>query len=160
MTQNRILKCIIFIVTITLLVGCTGNSPVTSLNRGLKQDKYPMRYVKDKTYTKGTKYIEGFAGKKGVSITEKSPQVKKDVYKTIYKHCHYTAKDRVYVNIVENNVPYYYEVWIFKDKQSKRKDKLSALSVILHQLPNKGGVDILLKGKCHATQGMVLTFAD
>jgi hypothetical protein len=142
------------------LLGCAGNSPTSSLNKHFKEDKYPMRYLKDISHTIGTQYIQGFAGKVGTSATEKVPIVKNDVYKLIKKTCGFTPKDRVQTRIVENKPPYYYEVWIFKDAKSKRDDKKSALSVVLHELPNGGGVDISLKGQCHATKGMTFTFAN
>ena len=52
--------------------------------------------------------------------------------------------------IVSHENPTYYEVWVFKDKLSKRKDKTSAVSIILTQVPNGGGVDIAFKGSCHS----------
>lgn len=144
-----------------IMIGCasTSSMQVQRVNSDLVASKSPLRYVKDPNYKNGERYVMAFAGVKGTSATAQAKQVRSDVFKTIYQHCGFREKDLVETDIVEHKPPYFYEVWVFKDPKSKRDDKRSGLSVVLHQLPGNQGVDFTIRGQCHASKGIVLTFA-
>ena len=158
----KINKLLIYnLCSIILLSSCATNSPINSLNSSYTKDRAPLRYVKDKTYKyNGTQYVTDFAGNKGKSITKMSKQVSLDIFKTIKKTCGFTQRDLIETRIVEHKPPYFYEVWVFKDSKSQRKDKRTGLTVYMHELPNNNGVDFQIKGSCHTHTGMTFTFAN
>lgn len=144
-----------------IMIGCASTSSlkIQRANSDFATSKSPLRYVRDLNYKHGERYVVEFAGVKGTSATAHAKQVRSDVFKTIQQHCGFREKDLAETRIVEHKPPYFYEVWVFKDPKSKRDDKRSALSVVLHQLPSNQGVDFTIRGQCHAQKGMVLTFA-
>ncbi|MDQ6955730.1 MAG: hypothetical protein Q9M21_00895, partial [Mariprofundaceae bacterium] len=86
------------------------------------------------------------------SISNNSAQLRSDIFRTIQKNCQLSEEDLKEIRIVSHNNPVFYEIWVFNDKLSKRKDKTSGLSVIMTQLANGGGVDMNFIGRCHAEE--------
>jgi len=140
------------------LQGCAGKQnqierTFNDQNKKLAAEKLPIRFVKlPVSNEKYVAYGEEWAGVAGESITNRSKLLKADVMGAFKKHCQFPENDLREIRVVSHNPPVFYEVWIFNDKLSKRKDKTSAISVIMKQLSAMGGVDFNLIGRCHAEQ--------
>lgn len=153
-------KIIISIMFGFFMSGCISaiQNQVNMQNKTLKNDQMPIRLYKVKSTKKADFYESNWAGEKGRSITLNSQVVYNDVLKGIKQACGFEANDLVETRIVSHENPVFYEVWVFKDQLSKREDKTSALSVILTQVPNSGGVDIAIKGRCHSDRSKQYIF--
>lgn len=126
----------------------TANSGAEIANKRFAEQLLPMRVKAKDVEGGGSVMTYYWAGTMGESVA--TPVVEKDIYKMININCDYNPEDLKQVNIVRHQYPMFYEVWVFNDKESRREDKTSALSVILKALPNNGGTDINTIGSCHA----------
>jgi len=145
-------KILISITIGFFMSGCVSSiqNQVNMQNKHLKNDQMPIRLYKVKSTKKADFYKSNWAGKKGDSIALNSQVLYNDVLNGVKNACGFEANDLVETRIVSHENPIFSEVWVFKDKLSKREDKTSALSIILTQVPNGGGVDIAMKGSCHS----------
>lgn len=144
-------KLIIGVISIWILFsGCVNSleKTINSSNKSLNKNNQPYTYVKTKSTNKANFYNEVWIGSKGNSITNNSPVLKNDVFKGFSNNCGLEKNNLKEIRVVFHDHPYYKEVWIFNDSKSKRKDKTSAMTVLLKAIPN-GGVDMNLIGQCH-----------
>lgn len=141
-------------VALGLLAGCAGNPTaehaIRSANRGLERDYAPLRMVATPTGKRSVAVSPQWAGTVAPSITTAASVVRDDVLQAFAAHCGFHAEQLAEVRVVWHRPPEFYEVWVFNDPQSGRKDGKSGVSVILRQLPNNGGVDYSLRGDCHS----------
>lgn len=91
-----------------------------------------------------------WAGEKGASIINVADDtLKADIYKLFQEKCGFQKADLKEVRVVEHKHPFYYEVWVFSDTQSKNADGTTGVSLILN-FPASGGTDINLIGNCRS----------
>lgn len=152
MKQKILVKISLTIGLSLIFVGCGSglNPQINSLNNSLEKKHAPDRYYKTKSTKHADTYTNEWTGEKGKSVAFTSKVVTADVFKLIKKHCGLKKSDLIETRIVSYKDPTYYEVWVFKDSLSERKDKTSALTVILTQYSNTSGVDIAINGQCHS----------
>lgn len=155
--MNQIKNAIAF-TTLSLLIGCSsnGNSSINRMNTSFEQSQSAYRLLPEVSAGK-TVYKLSPAGKSGSSITNNDELVKHDVLMAIDKKCGFSADKLSETRIVEHAGMSFYEVWVFQDDASQFDSKTSALSVVMEQLPNNGGVNISVKGNCQ-TAPMMFTF--
>lgn len=72
--------------------------------------------------------------------------------------CGFEAAQLSETRQVKYTPPVFYEVWVFQDPLSERDDKKSALSLVLKQLPDNGGVNLSVHGACHSRKLPVFHF--
>jgi len=134
------------------LSGCANSidRQINMQNITLEQKQQPDRLYKTKSTDKADFYTMEWAGAKGRSMAFGVELLYADILKGFKLHCGFDEADLVETRIVSYQFPVSYEVWIFKDPLSQREDKTSAMSVILKQLPNGGGVDMNFIGQCHS----------
>jgi hypothetical protein len=130
-----------------------------SANESLAAQFAPIRYVLKATGKGGYVATAEWAGSPKQSILQNSAQVRSDVLSGFKKECGFSEAQLEQTRAVKYQYPIFYEVWVFKDPQSKRDDGLSGVSVILKQLPNGGGVDFSLQGDCHSKKSPVFYYA-
>ncbi|PID48374.1 MAG: hypothetical protein CR967_00320 [Proteobacteria bacterium] len=135
-----------------MINGCVNSfsNQMNVQNENLEKQYMPIRLYKTTSTNNADIYESDWAGEKGKSIALNSKLLYSDVLKAFKQGCGFEESDLVETRIVSHKIPVFYEVWVFKDAMSKRKDKTSGLSVVLTQLPNGGGVDIYFYGKCHS----------
>ena len=152
-------KILLVFLSAFLLTGCVSSfeNQMNSLNKDLKNSKSPTRFVKVASNDKYDKYSQEWAGTPGESVAFSSKILTDDIFNTIEKHCGLKREDLVETRVVSHKFPEFYEVWVFKDKLSKRNDGLSGLTVFMKQLPNNQGTDFLVTDTCHSSQ-MTYTF--
>lgn len=142
----------VYLPVLAFLASCAGNPTANSgaeiANKRFAEQLFPMRVKARGVEGGGSVMMYYWAGTMGQSVA--TPVVEEDIYKMININCHYSPSDLKQVNVVRHQYPMFYEVWVFNDKESRREDKTSALSVILKALPNNGGTDINTIGSCHA----------
>ena len=143
------------LVTLGILLtlsGCANSfeRQINMQNITLEQKQQPDRLYKTKSTDKADFYTMEWAGTKGESIALVSEQLYADILNVFKSHCGFSETDLLETRIVSYKLPTFYEVWVFKDALSERKDKTSAMSVIMTQLPNGGGVDMNFIGQCHS----------
>jgi len=146
---------IITILSVTLLSACSGMSAVeravVSSNKSLVEKKWPERAVYKDLGSGASVYTFEWAGTPGTSIVESAePILKTDILNSLEINCGYSPTNLLETRIVEHKNPEFYEVWVFKDKASKRPDKTSAMSVLITFLSNGRGTDLRFIGKCHS----------
>ena len=135
-----------------ILSGCANSlsHTIDNSNQSFEQNKSPYRFVKiEKGSTHTTFQLEP-AGSPQQTIAVSSKLLLADILKGLKQKCGFEKEDIVEIRKVKYEPPQFYEVWVFKDTLSKRADKRSAISVILDQYPNGGGVDISFSDKCHS----------
>lgn len=145
------------ILTLALLAsalfGCSGNPTAVRggeiANKKLHESRSPVR-IEVKVFDGGGAVMsEIWAGKKGESIIQSADEILKNDIVNSFKKCGFEASSLKEVRVVEHKHPFYYEVWVFNDTESKRTDKMTGISLIL-TFPKEGGTDINLNGKCRA----------
>ena len=143
-----------------IMNGCVNSlSNMDVQNKDLNKQYMPTRFYK--TSTKGADFYKSdWAGERGNSIALNSEIIYSDILKSFKQNCGFSKDDLLETRIVSHLHPKYYEVWVFKDKLSKRDDKTSALSVVLTQVPNGGGVDMNFYGKCHSDEPLQFIFTN
>ncbi|MGB7403109.1 MAG: hypothetical protein WA916_11025 [Arcobacter sp.] len=138
---------------ITFFTGCSNsleNTTISSMNKKIENTNQPYEFVKYKETNSGSYYSNTkIRGEKGKSIVQ-SKVLFNDIMRNIYLKCDYTEFDLVEKRVVFHKIPYFFEVWIFRDEKSKTKDKTTALGINMNQLPNGGGVDFSIIGNCPA----------
>jgi len=147
------MKYLITIVFIVLISGCANKPAIQDeiqlSNKEWNTKKSPLRskYVK---LEDGSSVLSfEWAGTPSESIVKKAePQLENDIFNTLQKRCGYKRTNLIETRIVEHKYPDYYEVWVFKNKNSARHDKTSGISVVIRALPNNGGTDINYYGDC------------
>jgi len=147
----------IFSLTAMIAVGMFSASNANALEGSIKvansaaaESYKPGRLVLSESTDKTDIYTSQWAGKTGKTIALVSEQVLADVVAWVKRDCGFELSDLKETRIVAHEPPVFYEVWVFNDKKSKREDGTSALSVVLKQLPNAGGVDVNFYGQCHS----------
>ena len=138
------------LVSMFVLSGCASikTNSIVNMNNNLTASDSAYRMLKVINSQSNTTYELQPAGIKQQSIAVNSEIVSADIFKGIYKQCGFDKKDLIETRFVSRNGLKFYEVWVFKDKLSAHESKLSAISVLLEQYPNGGGVDISLSNKC------------
>ena len=136
-------------------MSCSSAS-VNQVNDNLSDSKSAYRLT---NIGKGlnTTYELQPAGVRGQTIAVNSRVLFADIFKSIRSKCGFEKKDLVETKLVSRKIPIFYEVWVFHDMLSEYKNKQSAISVVLKQYPNGGGVDISLPSECHP-KPMRMTF--
>ena len=134
------------------LSGCANSfeNQINTQNIALEQKQQPDRLYKTKSTDKADFYTMEWAGTKGKSMAVGSELLYSDILKAFKVHCGFDETDLIETRIVSYKPPTSYEVWVFKDSLSQREDKTSAMSIIMTQLPNGGGVDMNFIGQCHS----------
>jgi len=134
------------------LSGCANSfeRQINMQNITLEQKQQPDRLYKTKSTDKADFYTMEWAGTKGESMAFGSGLLYSDILKAFKVHCGFDEADLYETRIVSYKPPTSYEVWVFKDLLSEREDKTSAMSIIMTQLPNAGGVDMHFIGQCHS----------
>lgn len=146
-------KFIIIYFIVASLSGCAGNPTAVRgaelANKDLLKERSPYR-VDVKVFEGGGAVTSTvWAGTKGTSIMEAADNtLKSDVWKFFEKQCGLHKSALREVRVVQHKHPFYYEVWVFNDKESKRDDETTGISLILNFSPS-GGTDINLVGSCH-----------
>lgn len=145
---------------IPLLNGCMSSyeSQMNSLNRSLEEQHSPLRYVKTTSTKKYDAYTQEWVGTPGPSMADGSQLLKNDILKAIQEHCGLEPTSLVETRLVSHTPTEFYEVWLFKDPLSERKDGMSGLAVNLKALPNNNGTDFTVNGNCHGKPGMSFSF--
>lgn len=139
---------------ICFIFGCAGNPTaergVEMANEKLHREKSPLR-ANVKIFQDGGAVISKvWAGEKGSSIMAMADEtLKQDVWKLFESKCGFSESELKEVRVVEHKPPFFYEVWVFNDAQSKRDDGTSGISLVL-KVPTSGGTDIELVGACPA----------
>ncbi|MGM0564574.1 MAG: hypothetical protein ACQES2_09620 [Pseudomonadota bacterium] len=133
------------------LSGCaaTGSNSISNANQQLAGNKAPYRFVKTEESESHTAYELQPAGEKRPSVVFASEVLAADVFKSIKEQCGFQKSDLVETRAVSHQPPSFYEAWVFNDPKSESKEKQSAISVLLYQHTNMGGVDISLSTNCH-----------
>jgi len=145
-------KIFIFFLLGLVLLGCAENTTLTRgeelANRKFYQERSPQR-VKTHLLENGAYTFEYvWAGVKGSSVLGVVDEVlKRDVHQLIKSRCDFDKSDLQETYIVEHKHPFFYEVWVYHDPKSKRKDKTTGLSLIL-EFPTTGGTDINIVSHC------------
>ncbi len=137
-----------------IMNGCVSSTTnqMTVQNQTFEKQKMPTRLYKTISTQDSDFYESNWAGEKGRSIALNSIRLYSDILQAFKQNCGFEQNDLVETRVVSHKPPVFYEVWIFQDQLSKRKDKTSGLSVVLTQFPNDGGVDINFYGKCHSDE--------
>ncbi|WP_428024241.1 hypothetical protein [Arcobacter sp.] len=139
---------------ITLFTGCyrsLDNATISSMNKNIENTNQPYEFEKYKDTNSASYYSNTkIRGEKGKSIVQ-SELLFNDIMRNIYLKCDYTEFDLVEKRVVSHEVPYFFEVWVFRDEKSKTKDKTTALGINMKQLANGNGVDFSIVGNCPAT---------
>ena len=135
------------------LVGCSGNPTAVRggeiANKKLNDSRSPVRVEVKVLDGGGAVMSEIWAGKKGTSIIESADEVLKNDIFNAYQKCGFEASALKEIRVVRHKHPFYYEVWVFNDPQSRRTDKTTGISLVL-TFPKEGGTDINLNGNCRA----------
>lgn len=137
-----------------LLFGCSGNPTairgVEIANKKLHKERSPIRLNVEVFEGGGAVMSPVWAGEKDASIINFADEtLKADIYKLFQEKCGFQKTDLKEVRVVEHKPPFYYEVWVFNDTQSKNADGTTGVSLILN-LPASGGTDINLIGNCRS----------
>ena len=150
---------ILLLPAFIVLSGCVSNSSTIaafkSANRDLALQFSPFRFVTKRSGDRGSITTTEWAGTPGQSITHQAPQVRSDVLESFKSNCGFEESQIIETRIVYHKPTRFYEVWVFDDPKSERKDKKSALSLVMIQLPNNGGVDFSVHGDCHSKKGSI-----
>jgi hypothetical protein len=155
-------KALISLAILSFIMnGCVNSlsNQMNIQNKNLEKQYMPIRLYKTASSNDADFYKSDWAGKKGNSIALNSKLLYTDILKAFKQNCGFNENDLLETRIVSHKHPIYYEVWVFKDDLSKRKDKTSALSVVLTQVPNSGGVDMDFNGECHSSESLQFVFA-
>jgi hypothetical protein len=149
MKKRVVLASFIFAFIVVGILGCSSTPQVGDAvwrsNAKLARQYSPFRIV---PHSDGT-FSRNWAGEPGRSITEDTPGLKRDVLRGFRSSCGFTAKQLIETRVVRHEDPDYYEVWVFADPASRRKDRTTGISVILKALPS-GSYRIRIKGSCHS----------
>lgn len=121
-----------------------GTPAYQQTNKQLKKQLSPVRYQRQDNGD----VVLSWAGKPEESVTKTADQVRQDVFQAIYKRCGFTPQQLVETRQVVATRTHFYEVWVFTDPTSTRSDGKSAVSVLMQQLPNGGGVRGVV-GQCY-----------
>ena len=147
---------------ITLLTGCATSNPSTAWNESLIKAKAPVRMIKDDSFPdkKGTRYIENWAGIKGISILNE--RYINMISADVEKKCGYGKEQFIEAYIVQHtdndagNI--IEEVWLFNDSKSFRDDKISGLTIYLEYDKKTNITKGDFFGNCHTGKGTSFTF--
>lgn len=149
------MRNILFVIFLVFLQGCFSNyAKIFKEQNEMSQKRQdPYRLIKVNDDGKFEVYKTIPAGEVAISAVfyMYEPLLKKDVFDSFRQKCGFDASDLLETRLVDSDIGYSYEVWVFKDELSKREDKTSALSLILVSNPKIGGTDIGIKGACHAS---------
>jgi hypothetical protein len=139
-------------ITMLALTGCVNSldSTYAKENKKLEGEYSPYKYTKSNEAEGNVSYSLTPTGETDKTIALSSTLLYSDIFKAINDRCGFGENDLVETRVVTHKHPVYYEVWVFNDEISERDDKTSAISVVLRQFPNNGGVDILFYGDCHS----------
>lgn len=142
------------VLFVIFLSGCGGNPTAMRsgemANNNLYKSRSPVRVDVKILEGGGAILSQVWAGEKGISIIDTAEEtIKNDVWKLFTENCGFSKSDLREVRIVEHKHPFFYEVWIFDDQKSKRKDGQSGISLILN-VSATSGTDITLVGGCHS----------
>ena len=137
------------------LLGCargntTINNALSSTNKKFESEFSSVRYVTKPYGERSTISTLEWAGSPGESAADNATVLKQDILNDVFKACGHKANQLKETRIVQQSGRQSYEVWVFDDPLSERDDHTSALSIVMTQLPNDGGVDFRTLGVCHA----------
>lgn len=145
------LKKLLFCFIVVVLVGCstTGGNNIVAVNEELAAKNSAYRFVKTEEENTHTAYELQPAGIEQKTIAAGSELLMADILRSINSQCGFEKDDLVETRVVHYQPPSFYEVWIFNDDLSEHENKQSAISVLLYQKPDMGGIDIHLSNECH-----------
>jgi len=150
----KTIKIVGILSLVIFLQGCVGGleqRTMTSANKNIVEHNKPYEYILVKETSEARFYSDvKLRGEIGRSFAKNSKILEDDIMKGIFENCGYTFFDLLETRIVSSAFPAFEEVWVFKDDKSEMEDKTTALGITMIQLPNSGGTDIFVTGKCPA----------
>ncbi len=145
--SNRGLLSVICIA----LSACASNQKnFAEFNRQFAEAKFPVRYTLEKTETTEA-WDTVWAGEVAPSAAYRSDILFEGIITNIEKKCGYGLDELVETRVVSHEALVFYEVWVFADEKSKRKDKRSAQTVYMKAWPDQTRTEYQLIGPCQAS---------